>query len=91
MAFGTRSIRHWVPMRIARVADFQRCRHHAGMIALTDHQLATVMDAAAALAPERRDIFLERIAALLAFRAHTDADVADVVKLAMAGLIQQSA
>jgi hypothetical protein len=40
---------------------------------------------------EKRDIFLQRIAAMLALRGRgrfTDTDVADVAKLAMAGLIQ---
>jgi hypothetical protein len=63
-----------------------------GMIALTDPQLKTVMDAAAALAPERRDIFLQRCGAMLRMRGRfSDGDVADVVGLAACGLIQQTA
>ena len=58
------------------------------MIALTDHQLAIVMDAAAALAPERRSMFLERVGAMLKVRGRfTDADVSDVTRLALCGLI----
>ena len=38
------------------------------MIALTDPQLKIVMDAAIALAPERRDIFLQRVGAMLNMR-----------------------
>ncbi|MGB9271069.1 MAG: hypothetical protein WCB74_17895, partial [Pseudolabrys sp.] len=63
-----------------------------GMIALTDNQLRTVMDAAIALAPERRDIFLQRWGAMLRMRGRlSDSDVADVVTLAMAGLVQTAA
>ena len=59
------------------------------MIALTDHQLATVMDAAATIAPERRDIFLERVGAMLKVRGRfTDADVHDVTALALCGLVR---
>ena len=41
------------------------------------------------LSIERRDIFLQRVGAMLRMRGHfTDADVADVARLAMASLIQ---
>ena len=40
----------------------------AGMIGLTDTQLAIVMGAARVLPVEKRDIFLQRIAAMLALR-----------------------
>ena len=42
---------------------------------------------------EKRDTFLQRIAAMLALRGRdqfTDTDVADVAQLAMAGLIQSA-
>ena len=41
-------------------------------------------------AGEKRDVYLQRIAAILALRGRgaTDSDVADVARLAMAGLIQ---
>ena len=64
------------------------------MIGLTDNQLKIVMDAARLVPVEKRDIFLQRIAAMLALRGRgrfTDTDVADVAQLAMAGLIQQAA
>ena len=55
------------------------------MISLTDSQPQTVMDAGARLEPERRDIFLRRVGAMLRVRGRfTDTDVA---RLAMAGLI----
>ena len=56
---------------------------------MTDNQLRTVMDAAIALAPERRDIFLQRVGAMLRMRRRfTDDDVADVARLTLCGLIQ---
>jgi hypothetical protein len=61
------------------------------MIGLTDTQLGIVMGAARVLPVEKRDIFLQRIAAILALRGRgrfADTDVADVAQLAMAGLIQ---
>lgn len=62
------------------------------MVSLTDTQLATVMDAAHALPLERRDTFLQRVGAMLRMRHRfTDADVADVARLAVCGLIHQTA
>ena len=50
------------------------------------------MLAARSLPVEKRDIYLQRIAAMLAMRGRfTDADVADVAKLAMAGLVHEPA
>jgi hypothetical protein len=66
-------------------------RHYAGMIGLTDTQLGTVMDAARSLPVEKRDLYLQRIAAMLAMRGRghfADSDVADVARLALAGLMQ---
>jgi hypothetical protein len=64
-------------------------RHHVTMIALSDHQLEIVMTAANGVPVERRSIFLERCGAMLRMRGRfSDDDVADVVKLAMAGLVQ---
>jgi hypothetical protein len=66
----------------------------AGMIGLTDSQLQVVMRAARSISVEKRDIFLQRIAAMLALRGRgrfTDTDVADVAQLALAGLIQTAA
>jgi hypothetical protein len=63
------------------------------MLGLTDNQLGTVMGMARTLV-EKRDLYLQRIAAMLTQRGHghfNDADVADVTTLAIAGLIQQSA
>ena len=62
------------------------------MIGLTDQQSAIVVEAAGVLMPERRDTFLQRVGAMLRLKGRfTDADVAEVAKLAMAGLIQQTA
>ena len=45
--------------------------------------------AAGGLEPERRDIFLQRCGAMLRMRGRfTDADVAEVTRLALAGLVQ---
>lgn len=61
------------------------------MLGLTDYQLKVVMAAARTLPVEKRDIFLQRIAAMLTMRGRfSDADVADVARLAMAGLMQRS-
>ena len=62
------------------------------MIALTDNQLKIVTDAARMVPVERRDIFLQRVGAMLRMRGRfTDADVSDVAKLALTGLAQQPA
>ncbi len=64
------------------------------MIGLTDYQLGVVMNAARSVPVEKRDTFLQRIAAMLAMRGRgrfTDTDVADVANLALCGLVQQSA
>lgn len=61
---------------------------------LTDSQLATVMDAARTLPVEKRDLYLRRLAAMLSMRGRGhfgDSDVSDVAKLALAGLVQQTA
>jgi hypothetical protein len=63
-------------------------------LGLTDNQLTTVMDMAGTLPVEKRDLYLQRIAAMLTMRGRgrfNDADVADVVQLAMAGLVHQPA
>jgi len=52
------------------------------------------MDAAKALSVEKRDLYLQRIAAMLTQRGRghfTDADVTDVAKLARTGLAHQPA
>jgi hypothetical protein len=59
------------------------------MIGLTDHQLEIVMGAARRVPVEKRDTFLQRIAAMLALRGRgrfTDTDVADVAQLATLAL-----
>jgi hypothetical protein len=62
------------------------------MVSLSDNQLKIVMVAARPLPAERRDLFLQRVGAMLRMRGRfTDSDVADVVKLATAGLAQQPA
>ena len=52
------------------------------------------MGAARTVPVEKRDLYLERIAAMLVLRGRgrfNDADVADVAQLALCGLIQQTA
>ena len=64
------------------------------MIGLTDSQLKIIMTVASGVPVERRGIFLERCGAMLRMRGYghfTDADVADVAQLALAGLVQQTA
>jgi hypothetical protein len=63
------------------------------MLGLTDYQLGTVMDMARTVPVEKRDVYLQRIAAMLAMRGRrfTDDDVSEVARLAMAGLIQHTA
>ena len=59
------------------------------MIGLTDTQLKIVMNAARLLPVEKRGIFLQRIAAMLALRGRgrfADTDVTDVAQLALTGL-----
>ena len=63
------------------------------MIGLTDTQLQVIMNAARSIPVEKRDIFLQRIAAMLALRGRgrfTDTDVSDVAQLALAGLVQSA-
>ena len=64
------------------------------MIGLTDIQLKIVMNVARMLPVEKRDMFLQRIAAMLALRGRgrfTDTDVTDVAQLALTGLAHQPA
>jgi hypothetical protein len=64
------------------------------MLALSDSQLRTLMTSAADIPPEKRSMFLERVAAMLAMRGRghfDDGDVADVAKLALTGLAHQPA
>ena len=42
------------------------------MVSLTDSQLAAIMNAARLVPVEKRDTFLQRIAAMLALRVHAD-------------------
>jgi hypothetical protein len=60
------------------------------MISLSDDQLTTIVAAAGTVEPGRRDVFLERVGAMLKLRGRfTDGDVAEVVQLALCGLVQQ--
>jgi hypothetical protein len=59
------------------------------MIGLTDYQLKIVMAAARVLPVEKRDVFLQRIAAMLALRGRAASPTPiDVAQLALAGLVQ---
>jgi len=62
------------------------------MLSLSSQQLHIVMQGAGTLPVEKRDLYLQRIAAMLAIRGRghfNDDDVADVAKLALTGLARQ--
>jgi len=60
------------------------------MLSLSDQQLRSVMDAAARVAADRRDVFLQRVGAMLTLRGRfDDSDVSEVCMLAACGLIHQ--
>lgn len=63
------------------------------MLALSDSQLRTVWAAADGLPVEKRGVFLGRLVAQLQLRGYhfTTADVEEVVRLALKGLIHTSA
>jgi hypothetical protein len=63
------------------------------MFALSDSQLRTIWNAADGLQAEKRGIFLERIVAWLQFRGgrFIDRDFDDAVRLALRGLVHESA
>jgi hypothetical protein len=65
----------------------------AAMISLSDRQLTVVMDAARVLPPEKRSVFLERVAAYLQIQCGRfgDHDVANAAQLALRGLLHQPA
>jgi hypothetical protein len=61
------------------------------MISLSDRQLDLVITAAAAVQPDRRGIFLERVGAMLTLRGRfSDADVGEIVGLAKYGLVMMN-
>jgi hypothetical protein len=63
------------------------------MLALSDSQLRAVWAAANGLPVEKRGVFLGRLVAQLQLRGSrfTTADLEDVVRSALRGLVQQSA
>jgi len=63
------------------------------MFALSDSQLRTIWNAADGLPAKKRGIFLERIVAWLQFRGgrFIDRDFDDAVRVALRGLIHESA
>ena len=64
------------------------------MLALSDHQLDVVMGAARALPVEKRDLYLQRLAAMLTLRGRDhfgDDDVQEVAALALRGLVHTDA
>ena len=63
------------------------------MFALPDSQLRNIWNAADGLPAEKRGVYLERIVAWLQFcdGRFIDRDLADAVRLALRGLIQESA
>jgi hypothetical protein len=61
-------------------------------LALTDSGLKLVMAAAGGLPPEKRSVFLQRIAAQLdRIRRPADADIERAARLALKGLMQAPA
>ena len=63
------------------------------MFALSDSQLQAIWNVAHGLPAEKRGIYLERIVAWLQFRdgRFIDRDLDDAVRLALRGLIHESA
>jgi hypothetical protein len=64
------------------------------VISLSDQQLDTIVTLARQLGPEKRDAYLQRIAADLAVRhgfRFTDADVSAAAQAALQGLVHQPA
>ncbi|MGE5242297.1 MAG: hypothetical protein ACM3NI_11675 [Bacteroidota bacterium] len=64
------------------------------MISPSDHQLQSVMRAAALLPPEKRDTYLRRIASAVELRYgsrrrhYADAEIEAIAQQALAGLVQ---
>ena len=69
----------------------RRCGIIQRMLGLTDNQLRVVMDAAHIVPIEKRDVYLQRIAAMLTMRGRGHFGDSDVARLALAGLVHQSA
>ncbi len=65
----------------------------AAMLALSDSQLRTIWNVVDGLPAEKRGIYLERIVAWLQFRdgRFIERDLDDAVRLALRGLIHESA
>jgi hypothetical protein len=62
------------------------------MVALSDWQLRAVWAAADRVPLEKRGVFIERVVARLQLqRGFTDADLDDVMRAALRGLIQSAA
>ena len=64
------------------------------MLGLTDNQLRVVMDAAYMVPVEKRDLYLQRIAAMLTMRGRGhfgDHDVQEVTALALCVLVHSDA
>jgi hypothetical protein len=70
-----------------------RPQDHGNVLALSDSQLRAVWAAADRLPVEKRGVFLERLIAQLQLRGSrfTIADLEDIVRSALSGLVQQSA
>lgn len=58
------------------------------MLMLTDSQVAILKSVAATVPLEKRDLLLQRTAALMKFRSRSDDDFRAALTLATAGLIQ---
>jgi hypothetical protein len=65
------------------------------MLSLSDEELHTIMLAAGPLAPEKRSVFLERVAAQLSRsargRGFSDTDLDTAVQMALCGLAHEAA
>ena len=78
-------------IKLIRISRKRSLDYHPAMIGLTDSQLKIIMTAANTVPVERRDIFLQRVGAMLSMRHRfSDTDVVDVTTLAIAGLIQRT-
>jgi hypothetical protein len=77
------------------VRDYLCTRSAIMPLALSDKQLQLVMAAAGSLSPEKRDAFLQRLAAQLQFvtggRRPGDADIERAARQALKGLMQAPA
>ena len=78
---------------VGKIARASRLRHHRRMVGLSDKQLSIVLDTARGLPLEKRDVYLQRVGALLMSGARriTIEDVQRACEHAARGLMQTTA